>query len=244
VVSYDHGSATTETSLGSIDEPHPPPFIAQPHPIQSKYAKTTADCSNATIAYVDVKPDSEGDGTGKILFGAAITVERLDEALQRLAYFIGGTKASMIALVPPADNLEAKEIYFCSRGLDISLVPCYLSPVRAFNAYVRDIRPETEWMIIMDDKTFFPSLSLVLERLSTLPSLKPHWIGAVSEASWQVRNFGRIGFGSVGIVLSRNVVKTLEMYWGGSWRLGHTRRSAPWKMHQQNLAQAQAYYVE
>jgi hypothetical protein len=90
-----------------------------------KYAKTTADCSNATIAYVDVKPDSEGDGTGKILFGAATTVERLDEALQRLAYFIGGTKASMIALVPPADNLEAKEIYFCSRGLDISLVPCY-----------------------------------------------------------------------------------------------------------------------
>lgn len=206
-----------KSAIRRIDEPLLPPFVAQPNPLKLKYARTTTDCSKTTIAYVDVEPDPERDDTGKILFGAASTVERLDDALQRLAYFIGGTKASMIALVPPADNLEEKQIYFRSRGLDISLVPSdldftlrYFSLVRAFNVHIRDNRPETEWMIMIDDDTFFPSLSLVAERLSTLPSSKPYWIGAVSEASWQVRNFGRIGFGGAGIVLSRNLLETLD----------------------------------
>jgi len=211
---FSHGRKST---LASIDEPLLPPFVAQHHPLTSKYVKTTADCSKATIAYVDVEPDSEDDDTGKILFGAATTVERLEEALERLAYFIGGTKASMIALIPPADNLEERQIYFRSRGLDITLVPSelnftlrYFSLVRTFNAHIRDKRPETEWMIMIDDDTFFPSLSLISDRLSTLSSSKPYWIGAVSEASWQVRNFGRIGFGGAGIVLSRRIVEILD----------------------------------
>ncbi len=204
-------------AVGHIDEPLLPAFLAQPNTLTLKYATTRADCSKATIAYVDVDSDPERDDTGKLLFGAATTVERLDEALARLAYSIGGTKASMIALVPPADNLEEKQTYFRSRGLDIVLVPSeldftlrYFSLVRAFNAHMSNNRPDSEWMIMIDDDTFFSSLSLVSERLSTLSSSKPHWIGATSEASWQVKNFGRIGFGGAGIILSRNLVETLD----------------------------------
>lgn len=97
------------------------------------------------------------------------------------------------------------------------LLPCeldftlrYFSLVRALNSHVSNNRHETEWLILMDDDTFFPSLSLVSERLSTLSSSKPYWIGALSEASWQVRNFGRIGFGGAGVVLSRNLLETLD----------------------------------
>lgn len=204
-------------ALAHIEEPLLPPFQTQPNVLTSRYTKTGADCSKATIAYVDVEPDPEHDYTNKILFGAATTVERLDDALSRLAYFIGGTRASLIALVPPADNLEEKQAYFRSRGLDIVLLPSeldftlrYFSLVRALNSHASKNRHETEWLVLMDDDTFFPSLSLVSERLSMLSSSKPHWIGAVSEASWQVRNFGRIGFGGAGIMLSRNLLETLD----------------------------------
>lgn len=204
-------------AIARIDEPLLPPFQAQPNILTSKYGRTPTDCSTVTIAYVDVDPDPGKDGTGKILFGAATTVDRLDEALPRLTYFIGGTKASMIALVPPADNLEEKQTYYRSRGLDIVLTPSeleftlrYFSLVRALSDHVSNNRSETEWVIMIDDDTFFPSLSLVSERLATLSSSEPHWIGAVSEASWQVRDFGRIGFGGAGIILSRNLLEALD----------------------------------
>ena len=204
------------SNLGRIDEPLLPPFLAQSNVLTSRYARTQTDCSKATIAYVDVDPDPKEDSTEKILFGVATTLERLDAALHNLAYFIGGTKASMIALVPPGNDLADKQMEFRARGLDISLIPSeldftlrYFSLVRALNAQVPK-RPETEWMILIDDDTFFPSLSLMSERLSTLSSTQPHWIGAISESSWQVRNFGRIGFGGAGVVLSRNLVETLD----------------------------------
>jgi Protein of unknown function, DUF604 len=201
-----------------IDEPLLPTFLAQSNPLTSKCTNSHTDCTNLTVAYVDVDPDFEHDDTHKILFGVATTIQRLEDALPRLAFFIGGgTKASMIALVPPADNMEEKQTYFRTRGLDIVLVESkldftlrYFSLVHAFNLHISRSRPKTEWVIMIDDDTFFPSLSLVSERLSTLPSPKPAWIGAVSEADWQVRTFGRIGFGGAGIVLSRNLVEILN----------------------------------
>ncbi len=207
----------SRVALAHIEEPLLAPFQAQPNFLTSKYANIGADCSKATIAYVDVEPDPEHDETRKILFGAATTVERLEGALSRLAYFIGGTGASLIALVPPADNLEEKQAYFRSRGLDVVLLPSeldftlrYFSLVRALNSHISNNMHEIEWLILMDDDTFFPSLSLVSERLSTLSSSEPYWIGALSEASWQVRTFGRIGFGGAGVILSRNLLETLD----------------------------------
>lgn len=204
-------------AIGLIDEPLLPPFLTQSNILQSKHARARNDCSKTTISYVDVEPDPEDVNTEKILFGAATTIERLEGALPRLAYLVGGTKASMIALVPPADNLEERQTYFRSRGLDILLLPSeleftlrYFSLVRAFNIHVSDRRLDTDWMVMIDDDTFFPSLSVISERLSTLSSSKPYWIGAVSEASWQVKNFGRIGFGGAGIVLSRSLLETLD----------------------------------
>ncbi len=207
----------TRAALAQIEEPLLPPFQKRPNVLTSKYAKIGADCSKATIAYVDVERDPEHDKTRKILFGAATTVERLDDALPRLAYFIAATRASLIALVPPADNLEEKQAYFRRRGLDVVLLPSeldftlrYFSLVRALNSHVSNNTHGIEWLILMDDDTFFPSLSLVSERLSTLSSSKPYWIGALSESSWQVSNFGRIGFGGAGVILSRNLLETLD----------------------------------
>jgi Protein of unknown function, DUF604 len=205
------------TNLEHIGEPLLPAFEAQPNSLTSKYARKRTDCLRATIAYVDVEADPVQDGTDKILFGAATTIERLDDALYRLSYFIGGTKASIIALVPPTANLEEKQAFYRARGLDITLIPSeldftlrYFSLVRAFNTHISSNRPGTDWLVMIDDDTFFPSVSLMSERLSSLSPSKPYWIGAVSEASWQVRNFGRIGFGGAGILLSRNLVEVLD----------------------------------
>lgn len=204
-------------SLGRIDQPLLPPFEVQANTLTEKHARTPPDCSQGTVAYVDVDPDPEPNGTEKILLGAATTVDRLEQALPRLAYSLGGTKASVIALVPPAEDLEEKQTYFRTRGLDIVLLPSeldytlrYFSLVHAFNAHVSNNRPETEWMFLVDDDTFFPSLSLIAERLSALSPSEPLWIGALSESSWQVGNFGRMGFGGAGIGLSRDLVETLD----------------------------------
>ena len=125
---YTRGVIRPRFNHDHIDEPLLPPFRVQPKILRSEYAKKQAGYPKATIAHVVVHPDPKHDDTEKIRFGAATTVERLDEALPRIAYFIDGTKASMIALIPPVDNLDEKQTCSSSRGLGASAIRAPIHP--------------------------------------------------------------------------------------------------------------------
>lgn len=170
------------------------------------------------IIDVNIAADDPVDATAQILFGLATTVDRLRQQLPALLYSFGHTKASLLVLVPgDTPDIASHEKYFRERGLDVTLKPSpldftarYFGLVEAFTEHIEKVRPKTSWVSFIDDDTFFLSLARVAKHLAALDSTKKHYIGAFSEASWQVHTFGRIGFGGAGVFVSKPLLSVLH----------------------------------
>jgi hypothetical protein len=180
---------------------------------------TSSTCALVIDIDVSPSPPTSTTHTHSILFGAATTLDRIESNLPSLLYFIGSSNASLFALVPPSDDLSARQTHFRTRGLDITLAASsadfttrYFALVRALSNHINESRPGTHWISLIDDDTFFPSISLIADRLSiySAPVKKPYYIGALTEASWQVSNFGRIAFGGAGVFLSSALLNILN----------------------------------
>ncbi|KAK2760284.1 hypothetical protein FQN54_002352 [Arachnomyces sp. PD_36] len=171
------------------------------------------------VVDVDVAAELEPDNTEQMLFGAATTAERLDRLLPSLLYSFGSTKASLLILVPESDDdLELQQTYFRNRGLDITLKSSpleftarYFGLVEAFTEHIKNERPNTTWVGWIDDDTFFLDLAAVAEQLSQFDATEKHYIGSLSEASWQVDHFGHIAFGGAGVFVSKPLLAKLKV---------------------------------
>ncbi|KAJ5973222.1 hypothetical protein N7481_010432 [Penicillium waksmanii] len=173
------------------------------------------------IIDIDVAADDSVEETSKLLFGLATTVDRLDRLLPSLLYTYGNTKAGLIVLVPESDDdLEKQETYFRNRGLDLTLIASpldftarYFGMVEAFIEHIRKHRPHTTWVGFSDDDTFFLSLPTIAKELKLFDETKKHYIGSLSEASWQVDTFGHIAFGGAGVFVSKPLLDVLWKYY-------------------------------
>lgn len=209
------------TSLEDIRSPVLPPFtqLDRGTPIMPKINDPSAPCPK--VIDVDVAADTDIEETSKYLFGLATTVDRLEHMLPALLYSYGNTKASLLVLVPESDdNLALQETYFRNRGLDVTLKASpleftarYFGMVEAFAEHIRNERPQTEWVGFMDDDTFFLSLPTLVSELKMFDASKKHYIGSLSEASWQVDTFGHIAFGGAGVFVSKPLLDVLETYY-------------------------------
>ena len=176
--------------------------------------------NNNNIISVPVSPDPSDSGTQYLLFGVATEIDRLEARFASFSHFLGGSNATLLALVPPSPSLAADESALRARGLPITLIPStlpftrrYFHLVRALRSHIDTHRPLTRWICLIDDDTFLPALHHLSSRLSALSHGRYHYIGALSEASWQVQRFGRMGFGGASVLLSVALLDGLdEMY--------------------------------
>ncbi|PWY83522.1 hypothetical protein BO70DRAFT_27523 [Aspergillus heteromorphus CBS 117.55] len=216
-----HVSPKTEfNSLEDIEIPVLPPMtIMERGMIVSPENEDPLPCP--PIIDVNVAADHDVDETDKLLFGLATTADRLDRLLPSLLYSYGNTKAGIIVLVPESDDdIPKQEAYFRNRGLDLTLIQSpldftarYFGLVDAFSEHIKTKRPQTQWVSFIDDDTFFLSLSTIAEELKLFDVSKKHYIGALSEASWQVDTFGHIAFGGAGVFVSKPLLDVLKEYY-------------------------------
>ncbi|KAL2007567.1 hypothetical protein VTN00DRAFT_9005 [Thermoascus crustaceus] len=213
-----HVSPRTEfSSLEDIEVPVLPEFRALDRGVRlaAENADPTLPCP--PVIDVDVAADLDVEETSKIIFGLATTVDRLDRLLPSLLYSFGDSKAAIIVLVPESeDDLSKQETYFRTRGLDVTIKSSpldftarYFGLVEAFAEHIRTERPNTTWVSWIDDDTFFPSLAHIAEQLKLFDPTKKHYIGSLSEASWQVDTFGHIAFGGAGVFVSVPLLNVL-----------------------------------
>lgn len=170
------------------------------------------------VVDVGVAEDHGVDNTEGILFGLATTVDRLNQLLPSLLFSYAHTKAHVLVLVPhDTQHLHLHQQSLRRRGLNVTLMPSplpflgrYFGLVEAFREFIQNERPNTTWVSWVDDDTFFPSLANIGNRLAELDHTQKHYIGALSEASWQVVTFGNIGFGGAGVFVSRPLLEELH----------------------------------
>jgi hypothetical protein len=70
--------------------------------------------------------------------------------------------------------------------------------------------PQTQWLGLLDDDTFFPSLYPLNEELAKYDHTKPTWLGALSDDTNHVNGWGIMAFGGAGIFMSLPLARELE----------------------------------
>ncbi|KAL9106989.1 MAG: hypothetical protein Q9227_008025 [Pyrenula ochraceoflavens] len=213
-------------SLTHIEDRSFLPALSAIDPFEVR-ARNSTSCLNTPINILDVAPDRPPRSQlNHIIFGIATTTARLEASLSSLKSFISNSlNTSLVALVPPdaSINRKTQETMLRDAGLNVTLqisplnyTARYFSLVPALTSHLASnphiFNPNTTFLCLLDDDTFLPALAHLKHRLSLLPSpaTKPYYIGAPSEAAWQVRHFGYQAFGGAGIFLSPSLGDTIS----------------------------------
>lgn len=159
-----------------------------------------------------------------VIFGISTTVKRLGDSIPQLVRWLPHTRAKLMVVVIDREEPEDAPLPFTAAdptqvaalqarmrglGLDVTLV----NPLRKEDIFseryfslvevmYNSRSPQTKWVSLMDDDTFFPSLPSLLSMLAGYDSNEQYYIGAVSEDWWAVTRYGFMGFGGAGIFLS------------------------------------------
>lgn len=143
-----------------------------------------------------------------LIFGIATTVDRLNGNLDAIAHWAGGTNARIFALVEHAKAAKKSEVLRQATEKDIQLTIIESSEEfleRYFTLtkiLFQNRNAITQWAVLIDDDTFFPSMSGLIRRLASYDASNPHYVGAPTEDIEQMGRFGYMAYGGAGIFLS------------------------------------------
>ena len=161
-----------------------------------------------------------------MMFGLQTTIGRLKDTVQHLARWLPHTGARLYAVVidsrdgkdvPADDNeMQALEKLMRDAGIEASVVhpldPADSFAQRYFSIVkvLHDARNDkTQWMICIDDDTFYPSMNDLQNMLKAHDPRKPLYLGGLSEDWWAVNTYGLMAFGGAGIMLSAPMVNII-----------------------------------
>ncbi|PYH40364.1 glycosyltransferase family 31 protein [Aspergillus saccharolyticus JOP 1030-1] len=171
------------------------------------------DCLMPRPVSVTVPPIVPRADASHIDFGVATTLERLNESLDAFTHWAGYTNTRILALIEP--DARINEVLTKARILGVNLLVTesteeyqhrYFSLVPHL---AKNLRPETRWTCVIDDDTFFPSMTALVQALSKYDDSAQTYVGGLSEAMPQVGIFGLMGFGGAGVFMSRPLIEQL-----------------------------------
>lgn len=183
------------------------------------------DCTNVASLPCDplvlpVPPPYPPQTFPHFVFGVATYHDRLVEALPAFDHWLAHSEAPLVAvIVDHADHdLRALEDLFATHGITLVCVPGEPNLTIDQNHFitlrptVKNIRPETRWVGILDDDTFFPSLAALSDALAAYDHTKEVWLGQLSEDFYSVRSWGFFAYGGAGVFLSVPLAQKLEPF--------------------------------
>ena len=163
-----------------------------------------------------------------MIFGLQTTISRLQDTVKHLARWLPHTGARLFCIVIESEykkepgnerstvvthakdnEMAALEKEFRDKGMLVTIVhplepkDYFAQRYVSLSKLMYEARDEnTQWIVHIDDDTFFPSMYNVQAELKTHDWRKPHYIGALSEDWWAVDHYGLMGFGGAGVFLS------------------------------------------
>ncbi len=188
------------------------------------------NCKDPLVLDVPAPPKNPIDAS-HVIFGISTTIKRLDDTIPQLMRWLPHTNAKLFVVVIEAGEVDEETAWVAADtnqvaelrtkmrglGLDVTLV----EPLRKEDIFseryfsLAEIMythrgPDTEWVALMDDDTFFPSIPSVLSMLAEYDSNEQFYVGALSEDWWSVVHYGLMGFGGAGIFLSVAMAESIH----------------------------------
>lgn len=152
-------------------------------------------------------PSSPEADTSIFAFGMATTVPRLNMSLRQLSHWLPHSQSPLYVLAPPNPERPIVEALATSLSMDISITPSEAPFPVAYFALIKLLykarKPNTKWIVLMDDDTFIPSLPFLTHHLSIHYNCEEEVIvAALTDDSIQIDAWGLIPFGGGGIFIS------------------------------------------
>lgn len=194
--------------------------------VANKTSLNLADCAHVKTLPCDILelpvpfPYPTEQTFGHFVFGVATYYDRMIDALPAFDHWLAGSSAPLVAVIVDHDNhdLPFLEFLFAQHNIDLKTVPGDPHLTIDQNHFITlrptalAIRPETKWVGILDDDTFFPSLHALSAKLDEFDHTKELWLGQLSEDFYSVRSWGIFGYGGAGVFLSVPLAKKLEPF--------------------------------
>lgn len=177
----------------------------------------TLPCDELSIT---VTPPPPREKYTHFAFGVATYYERMIQGLPAFEHWLAGSDALLVAVIVDheGNDLGALQQLFAQHGIRMATAngdPNLTIDQNHFvmlRPTVQNISPETKWVGILDDDTFFPSLHALSKTLEQQDHTKELWLGQLSEDFYSVRSWGFMAFGGAGVFLSVPLAKKLEPF--------------------------------
>lgn len=171
-------------------------------------------------------PNKETVDASNILFGMSTLLSRLEDSIPFLERWLAHTHAHLFVIVITSegdrepDKKKMAELQSQMRGLGIKtslaqpldknddMAQRYFSLVKLLFSKRDKL---TQWMGIVDDDTFFPSMPSLLTMLSNYDATQPQYVGGISEEWWSVVLYGLMAFGGAGLFLSLPMAAIIDL---------------------------------
>ncbi|KAL6233764.1 hypothetical protein BDW75DRAFT_231716 [Aspergillus navahoensis] len=182
-------------------------------------------CKASTI--IRAPPAEPRPDASHMIFGVATSLEKLENSLDAFAHWAGDTNAHIIAVVEQGGSPIRTRIQQRADDLKLRLtitqteddrLDRYFSLIRVLYQYheptstgsTTKTTKSTQWAVLIDDDTFFPSIRNLIVRLATYDATVPQYIGAMTEDLAHLSGSGYMAYGGAGIFLSIPLLQDLQ----------------------------------
>ncbi|KAK4241216.1 glycosyltransferase [Achaetomium macrosporum] len=199
---------------------------------------TTVEAPPCERLTLHVPPNYPQEQYRHLIFGVASSHDRLKESLPVFAHWLSGTGAQLVAVVSDADRTDAtfdlpsleaeyrqhdvaatiipptQKVAIPRKDTPLDATPSAPSPVEQLHfLLIRDMldraTPETQWLGVLDDDTFFPALHPLSAALRQHDHTIPTWLGALADNFVSIKIWGYMAYGGAGTFLSVPLARQL-----------------------------------
>ncbi|KAJ5038455.1 uncharacterized protein L3040_007313 [Drepanopeziza brunnea f. sp. 'multigermtubi'] len=217
---YAHRSIRTRyvsgerSSLSQIPEP----LLGAPY-VLSNNNLTALRIDNPSVLTLEVPKTPQVD-TSILSFGIATKLARLEQALAQLEYWLPASGAQLHVSIPgsswpsfASESLTTEQLYQHAK-INMTLHMDDKPFAKAYFGLIKTLyearAPNTQWLVLIDDDTFLPSLPYLVHHLqSSYDVSQQALVAALSDNFNQVRAYGLMPFGGGGIFISMPLAEFL-----------------------------------
>ena len=162
-------------------------------------------------------PERESADASNVLFGMSTLLDHLEASLPFLERWLAHTGANFFAIVVNSEEErkpdKKKKMKLQSHMRNLGIKATLVEPLdknddmaRRYFSLVKLLYSKsdemTEWIGIVHDDTFFPSMHSLLNMLGHYDPEEAQYVGGISEEWWSVVLYGLMAFGGAGLFLS------------------------------------------
>jgi hypothetical protein len=182
------------------------------------HAESLPGCQQGQVLYVPLDDDT-GMDTRRLILGTATFLKRINQSLPEMSRWLANTDTELLVILrdktPNVGDMQAVMKLAEDLKMSVTLISDLAMTGEAQSNFGlatylhKALSDKTQWIGIIDDDTFFPSLPKLLHSLAPYDPSLPWYIGGLTERRLGISREGFKAWGGAGVFFSRPLLTAL-----------------------------------